>query len=150
MSSLNWDVCDGIHLDEQERVRKFADGDSCSSRTSLIEVLAPDPIKVVEVLHSNQKASDVDQILQVGAGITKDVTNVLNDRTRLYPNVEPRDSRLILLCTRNTVIRQAGTYSRNKKEVSRTDKMWETAERFRLAGDDSFHGEMENSALPSH
>jgi hypothetical protein len=54
----------------------------------MVEKFRPNFIEATKIIHIHKKYLHLNQIVQAGTGVLKDIGNIFNNRTRLRPDIE--------------------------------------------------------------
>src|SRR5271155_246151 len=133
-------VGDGLHLDEQMRVRQLMDGDGGARRTVFSEVLVVNLVVTGEVVHVHQVGGNLDEVAQIRANAGENVAYIVNDGAGLRANIELRRAKRISLGTGDGIVRAAGTSAGDEKKIAGAFNVRKFAARLCFARNDfAFH-----------
>lgn len=108
-------------------MRELMDSDSSTGWAVIVEIFSIDLVVSLEVVHVDEEAGDLNDILQVGAYTAKDVPDILYNGTCLLADIEVCCAHLIHFDAFEAVVRSPRAGARYENEVAGPFYMWEGA-----------------------
>ena len=100
------------------RVRQLVNCHCCPRRSGSIEIPGVRFIEAAKIVHIDQKAAQLDQVIQGGIHRNQNVPDVFNNRRGLGANIQVGDTQLIHLNALKAVIGASGTGARNIDKIA--------------------------------